>query len=176
MSAEKNKWESPNLTGRDLVIKGAQDRLNQKKPFSFKLKWEQDKYNYGYYERGNRILIANLQKYTKEKQLEIGTKEFLNGISEEYLDYFEASPFYVEGYLQAKKIYIQEKGRKAYLYTIQNNISLEDYIKVMEIIDPDVAVQDFVIGFHKASVDAYEKQIELLKSQLEKTSNSNIRK
>lgn len=167
---EKNDSEILNLTEKELVLKATKDRLEQKPPLKFESKWKQGNYDCGYYARGNRSLITILQDASKEKQFEIGRKDFINGISEENLTFFKKYPSYIKGYSEEKKNYLQEKGRQAYAYTVLNNFSLEEYIELMGTIDPGVKTLDFVIGFYNASRDYYEQVIASLSEQKNKRS------
>lgn len=127
---------------RNLILVGESDRINGNTPQIIEDKSLQASYAYGFFERGSRVLegkFAN-NEFTSEEQKKFGIIDFINGVPENSIKNLKKYPAYSEG-----RIY--QMGKSAYDYCIENNISIESYIKKMEVIYPEIKTPPFIEGY-----------------------------
>ena len=127
----------------DLLVQGEQDRINGNAPQTFENESMLKSYNYGYFERGSRVLAGKFirEEYTPEQQKQIAIADVINGVPLKELYNLMDFPHYING-----RNY--QLGRNAHKYIVSNNISFEEYVYIMEVIAPEVKTEAFKEGFY----------------------------
>lgn len=131
-----------------LILIGEKDRINGLQPQQIADEALKISYNYGYYERGSRVLEGLFLDgiYTEEEQKKIGILDVINGVSDKYIDNLKDYKAYING-----RIY--QKGREAFTFIEENNISFEEYVSMMEILFPEVNEPAFKEGYYSKKIE-----------------------
>jgi hypothetical protein len=78
---------------------------------------------------------------SKEDQRYYGIIDFKNGVKENQLQILNDYPYYIDG-----RIY--QMGREIYSYITENNLTIEDYINMMSIVNPHLLNDEFKNGYY----------------------------
>ena len=129
-------------TNDKLIFLGETDRLVLNAPQLIEDAERQQAYSYGYFERGSRVLAGKFSQgvYSEEEQRNFGIHDVIYNVPVNFLINLKEYPAYLSGRLF-------ELGGKAYEFALENNMSLEDYIGLMNFINPEVTTKEFAEGF-----------------------------
>lgn len=127
----------------ELIKLGEQDRIRGHNPQIIDDEDMKKSYEYGFYEKGSRTLAGAIEKgaLSAEEQRYFGIRDLNNGLKDESLITLKQCPHYMNG-----RIY--QMGRNIYNYITENNISIDDYINLMSLINPDVSSLEFKKGYY----------------------------
>ena len=157
MGANRVKREEKYGKYAKLIIAAEHDRINGELPQVFEEESMQLSYFYGYYERGSRVLVGKFETgiYSEEEQRKFGMNDFLYGVPEKFLKSLKKYNSYREG-----RIY--QMGVSSYDFIVEKGITVDEYIKVIGLVCPEVKEKQFIEG--------YLSRLEMKKKILEKES------
>lgn len=137
----------------NLIIIGERDRIGGIPPQNIDSEDKKIPYSYGYFEKGSRTLEGKFASGTfdESSQRKFGILDFIHKIPEVYIASLKRYPSYLEG-----RIY--QMGKKAYDDCIENNLSIEEYSQIMEILYPEIKSSSFKEGY-----EAREKELQNIK-------------
>lgn len=143
MAKSKEQNESKYGKYKELIKLGEFDRIKGNNPQVIENEEKQISYTYGYFERGSRALAGELKKgtYSPEEQRFFGINDLNNGLREEHLFNLKDFPNYMNG-----RIY--QMGRNIYNYIEESDITIEEYIHVMSIINENLKNPEFKMGYY----------------------------
>lgn len=132
----------------DLLLAGEKDRVKGLPPQKMDDTTKQTSYDYGYYERGSRVLegLFAAGTFTEQEQRNLGIADIINGVSEKNTGNLKKYNAYMNG-----RNY--QKGREAYTFITENNISYEEYAQMMEILFPEVNDPSFKEGYNSKLIE-----------------------
>lgn len=127
----------------ELIKLGEADRLGGNPPQIIENEDMKKSYEYGFYIKGSRLLAGEFEKgrFSIEEQRKFGISDLSNGIKEEHLINLKDYPEYMNG-----RIY--QMGRNIYYYIENNNLSIEEYIGLMSLVNGDINNPEFKNGYN----------------------------
>lgn len=150
----KAKMENEEKYGKypELIKIGEADRIGGNLPPVISEEEVKKSYEYGYYIKGSRTLAGKFQQgiYSLEEQRIFGMRDLNNGIEDQHLLNLVNYPNYMNG-----RIY--QKGRNIYNYITENNLSIEEYISLMSIIDESIKHPEFEHGYYDQKQESEQR-------------------
>lgn len=145
MKSERNREINEKKYGkyRELISVGENDRICGSKPQIFEDESMQTSYSYGFYEKGSKVLEGNFARglYTNEEQKNLGIMDIINSVPEKFVNNLKEYPAYLEG-----RVY--QMGKKACDFIVEQGMTIDEYISIMSIINPEINNSAFVDGYN----------------------------
>lgn len=148
LGESRQKRENRYGTYHELIIKGQEDRLTGKEFILYEDESMKISYSYGYFEKGSRILEGSFANgiFNEEVQKNYGILDVINSVPDQYVNNLKKYPAYFDG-----RVY--QLGKNAYDFILNNDISFEDYVNVMSIIQPEVTFPMFKHGYDSRELE-----------------------
>lgn len=146
---EDNRQKRLEVCGinRELIELGKEDRIKGFPPREFTDENDKKSYFWGYYDRGSILIEGKIyQKKLSDAEIwDYGFTDAINNIPVEKVKKLLENSIYCEGNKKGKIFLL---GYEAYDYIIHNNMSLEEYIRVMSIVIPEILDEEFKKGYY----------------------------
>lgn len=147
MMENRRKYGDP--VNSNFIKIGEADRVAGTPPQDLNDEKIQISYNYGYFEKGSRVLEGHFAsgRFDKSVQSKIGMHDIINNIPEKYIENLKKYPSYLEG--RSYQI-----GQISYDYCLEHNISIDEYAQATGLFNSEINLSAFREGY-----EAREKEI-----------------